>query len=158
MQAGERYAIGIDYGSNSVRCLIVDCFDGREAGVAVWNYRGGEAGVYLSPNNPHVARQCPGDFIDGLTETVPAAIKVALENTPGFTVDKIAGLGVDTTGSTPLPLDEKLQPLAFQERFAENLNAKAWMWKDHSAAAEADFITKAAREMRPEYLKKCGGT
>ncbi len=48
MQAGERYAIGIDYGSNSVRCLIVDCFDGHEAGVSVWNYRGGEAGVYLS--------------------------------------------------------------------------------------------------------------
>ena len=93
MQAGERYAIGIDYGSNSVRCLIVDCFDGREAGVAVWNYRGGEAGVYLAPNNPHVARQCPGDFIDGLTETVPAAIKVALEKTSGFAVDKIAGLG-----------------------------------------------------------------
>ncbi|MBR6324090.1 MAG: ribulokinase, partial [Victivallales bacterium] len=158
MQAGERYAIGIDYGSNSVRCLIVDCFDGHEAGVSVWNYRGGEAGVYLSQNNPHIARQCPVDFTDGLAAVVPAAVKAAVESTPAFAVEKIAGIGVDFTGSTPLPVDEKLQPLAFQERFAENLNAKAWMWKDHSSAAEADFITKKAKEMRPQYLKKCGGT
>ena len=158
MQAGERYAIGIDYGSNSVRCLIVDCFDGHEAGVSVWNYRGGEAGVYLSQNNPHIARQCPIDFTDGLAAVVPAAVKAAVESTPAFAVEKIAGIGVDFTGSTPLPVDEKLQPLAFQERFAENLNAKAWMWKDHSSAAEADFITKKAKEMRPQYLKKCGGT
>ncbi|MBP5671719.1 MAG: ribulokinase [Victivallales bacterium] len=158
MQAGERYAIGVDYGSNSVRCLIVDCFTGHEAGVSVWNYRGGEAGVYLAAGNPHIARQCPGDFIDGLSTVVPAAIKMALETTPDFAVEKVVGIGVDFTGSTPLPLDENLEPLAFQERFKENLNAKAWMWKDHSSAEEADFITKKAREMRPQYLKKCGGT
>ena len=158
MQAGECYAIGIDYGSNSVRCLIVDCFTGQEAGVAVWSYRGGEAGVYLSQNNPHVARQSPDDFIEGLAASVPAAVKAALESTPAFSVEKVVGIGVDFTGSTPLPVDEHLAPLAFQERFAEDLDAKAWMWKDHSSAAEADFITKKAQEMRPEYLKKCGGT
>ena len=105
------YAIGLDYGSNSVRCVVVDCRTGEELGVSVWDYPGGEAGVLTDPDNPHVARQAPADFVNGLTGTVPPALAAAAKH-PGFTADRVIGIGVDTTGSTPIPVDEHLQPLA----------------------------------------------
>ena len=64
---------------------------------------------------------------------------------------------MDTTGSTPLPVDESGEPLAFQKRFAKNPAALAWLWKDHTGVAEAAEITELARKMRPHYLAKCGG-
>lgn len=151
------YTIGLDYGSNSVRCLVVDVADGRELGVAVWTYASGDAGVLTDPANPHVARQSPLDFVEGLRRTVPAALAQAAK-APAFSPAKVIGIGVDTTGSTPIPVDERLQPLAAQPRFAGNLNACAWMWKDHSGMAEAEKITELARQHRPHYLAKCGGT
>jgi L-ribulokinase len=66
-----------------------------------------------------------------------------------FHSEAVVGLGVDTTGSTPLPVDEKGRPLSADDRFADDLNAKAWLWKDHTAHEEAEDITEAAREMRP---------
>jgi L-ribulokinase len=68
------------------------------------------------------------------------------------------GIGVDTTGSTPLPVDAAGTPLAFDKRFAKNLDAMAWLWKDHTGIAEAAEITALAKQMRPQYLAKCGGT
>ncbi|NLB68772.1 MAG: ribulokinase, partial [Lentisphaerae bacterium] len=70
----------------------------------------------------------------------------------------VVGIGVDSTGSTPLPVDEKGVPLSFDEKFADNPNAYAWLWKDHTSFAEADKITKLAEEMKLPYLEKCGGT
>jgi L-ribulokinase len=64
---------------------------------------------------------------------------------------------VDTTGSTPLPVDTDGQPLAFHKEFADNPAALAWLWKDHTGFAEAEEITALAREIRPQYLAKCGG-
>ncbi len=157
MDADRSYAIGLDYGSNSVRCVIVDCRSGEELGQSVWGYPSGTAGVLTDPGNPHVARQSPLDFVAGLTATVLPALERA-SATAGFSPDRIIGIGVDTTGSTPIPVDASMQPLAAQPRFADNLNAMAWMWKDHSAMHEAERITAAAEQMRPEYLAKCGGT
>ena len=75
-----------------------------------------------------------------------------------FSPANIIGIGIDTTGSTPLPVDEQGGPLAFAPRFEGNLNAMAWLWKDHSAMTEAEQITELAQQHRPEYLRRCGGT
>jgi len=72
--------------------------------------------------------------------------------------EQVIGIGVDTTGSTPLPVDANGQPLAFQKKFANNPDEMAWLWKDHTGVAEAAQITKLAKEIRPQYLAKCGGT
>ena len=153
----DAYTIGIDYGSNSVRCVVARVRDGRECGTAVFNYPSGTAGVLTDRKNPHVARQSPADFLLGLEVAVKGALKDAAK-VKGFSVNQVAGIGVDTTGSTPLPVDATLQPLACQKKFAKNLNAQAWMWKDHSSVAEAEAITALAAKMRPHYLAKCGGT
>lgn len=151
------FTIGLDYGSNSVRCVVVDVRDGRELGVSVWDYPSGRAGVLTDPTNPHVARQNPMDFVDGLRHTVPPALAAAAARR-GFRADRVIGIGVDTTGSTPIPVDERLRPIAAIPRWARNLNAQAWMWKDHSGMDEAERITALARQHRPQYLAKCGGT
>ncbi|MFP4229482.1 MAG: ribulokinase, partial [Salinivenus sp.] len=151
------YAIGLDYGTQSVRALIVDVQNGAEIGTGVFSYPSGDGGVYVDPDDPNLARQEPQDYLDGLEESVQKALDDARDH-PGFQPDAVVGLGVDTTGSTPLPVDAEGRSIAFDERFKDDLNAKAWLWKDHTAHAEAEEITETAREMRPEYLGKCGGT
>lgn len=151
------YSLGLDFGTNSVRALIVDVTNGAEVGVAVSNYEQGEAGVIVSAKDPNVARQHPLDHLRGMEKAVAGAIKQA-RRTRGFTPEKIVGIGVDTTGSTPVPVDAEGQPLALNEAFAKNPDAMAWLWKDHTSHAEAAEITALAAKMRPQYLAKCGGT
>jgi L-ribulokinase len=151
------YAIGLDYGTNSVRTLIVDVTNGREVGTAVWGYEHGTEGVILG-NDPNLARQHPADYLKGLEITVKQALVQAKRKVKGFKAEQIIGIGVDTTGSTPLPVDEKGEPLAFKKQFAKNPAAMAWLWKDHTGVAEAEEITALAERIRPHYLAKCGGT
>lgn len=152
-----RYALGLDFGTNSVRALIVDVRTGEEVATAVHDYARGDHGVISDPANPHVARQHPADYHDGLEGCVAAALEMAKAN-PDFAADRIIGVGVDTTGSTPMPVDASGTPLCFKKEFDGNLNALAWLWKDHSSMAEAEKITALAAEHRPEYLRRCGGT
>jgi len=152
-----QYSIGLDYGTNSVRTLIVDTSDGREIATAVWNYEHGEAGVILS-RDPNLARQHPADYIKGTEASVRRALAEAKKKTRGFKPEQVSGIGVDTTGSTPLPVDERGEPLALARRFAKNPAAMAWLWKDHTGVAEAAEITALAQKIRPQYLAKCGGT
>jgi L-ribulokinase len=151
-----KYAIGLDYGTNSVRALVVDARTGEEVGTGVFEYPSGQKGILLSAREPELARQCPGDHLLGLRESVRAALAEAARR-PGFRATDVIGNGVDTTGSTALPVDERGEPLAFQPRFAENLDAQVWLWKDHTGHEEAARITRVAEEMRPQYLAKCGG-
>jgi len=152
-----RYAVGLDYGTNSVRALIVKTANGREVGTAVWGYEHGTAGVILG-RNPNLARQHPADYVKGAEVTIKKALADAKKNTRGFKPEQVVGIGVDTTGSTPIPVDQNGTPLAFDKRFAKNPAAMAWLWKDHTGVAEAAEITGLAKKMRPQYLAKCGGT
>jgi L-ribulokinase len=152
------YSIGLDYGTNSVRCVIVDTANGREVGTCVYNYETGEAGIILDPSDHNVARQNPADYLKGADVTITGAIAQARKTDPKFNPKDVVGIGVDTTGSTPLPVDDKGVPLAMLDRFKGNPNAHAWLWKDHTGYAEAGQITELARQIRPQYLAKCGGT
>jgi L-ribulokinase len=152
-----KYTIGLDYGTNSVRALVVNTANGREVATAVWGYEHGTQGVILS-RDPNLARQHPADYVKGAEVTIKKVLAEARKNVRGFNPGQIVGIGVDTTGSTPLPVDANGQPLAFDKRFAKNPAAMAWLWKDHTGVAEAVEITALARKIRPRYLAKCGGT
>ena len=151
------YTIGLDYGTNSVRCLIVNVANGAEVATAVHEYPSGQAGILLDPADHNLARQNPADYLIGLQETVAQALQQARESDSAFDPANVIGIGVDTTGSTPLPVDAQGNPLALQPDFKDNLNAHAWLWKDHTAHAEAAEITQLAKKDHPEYLAKCGG-
>jgi L-ribulokinase len=152
-----QYTIGLDYGTNSVRALIVNVANGQEVGTAVWGYAHGTAGVILG-RDPNLARQHPADYLQGAESTIREALAAAKKTVKGFSADQVIGIGVDTTGSTPLPVDAQGQPLAFQKKFASNPAAMAWLWKDHTGVEEAAEITALAKKLRPQYLAKCGGT
>jgi L-ribulokinase len=152
-----QYTIGLDYGTNSVRALIVNVANGAEVAAAVWTYSHGTQGVILS-RDPNLARQHPADYVSGAEITIKQALAVAKKAVKGFAPDQVIGIGVDTTGSTPLPVDKEGQPLALSKKFATNPAAMAWLWKDHTGVNEAAEITALAKKMRPQYLAKCGGT
>jgi L-ribulokinase len=153
----KHYTIGLDYGTNSVRALIVNVANGAEVASVVWNYEHGTQGVILA-RNPNLARQHPADYVAGAEITIQQALAAAKKSVKGFSADQVIGIGVDTTGSTPLPVDANGQPLAFNKKFAKNPAAMAWLWKDHTGVAEAAEITALAEKIRPQFLAKCGGT
>ncbi len=151
------YSLGLDFGTNSVRALIVDVSDGAEVATCVHEYERGDAGILLS-NDPNLARQHPADYLAGTEEAVKGAVAQAGDTAPEFEPERIIGIGVDTTGSTPIPVDAEGTPIAFKDELADDLAAMAWLWKDHTSHAEAAEITELASRIRPQYLAKCGGT
>ncbi len=153
----KRYSLGIDYGTNSCRSLLIDLDNGAEVGSTVFNYPSGEMGILLDPKDPHVARQNPQDYLDGLEAVVRGALQQAQANVPGFDAAEVIGIGIDTTGSTPIPVNKDGTPLGLLPEFKNNLNAMVWLWKDHTGYAEAAEITQLAHEMRPNIIAKCGG-
>ena len=151
------FTLGIDFGTNSARALVVRCSDGAALGTCVAGYRSGRDGVLLSPGNPHLARQHPADYLAALEASVRGALRQAAR-APGFSPGKVVGIGVDTTGSSPIPVDRANRPLAFDRRWRGNLAAMCWLWKDHTSWQEAARITEVAARMRPQYIAKCGNT
>jgi L-ribulokinase len=150
------YTIGVDFGTNSVRAVVAGCADGRIVGTRVFTYPSGDQGILLDPRDPHLARQNPADYVLGLDRSVRGALAAAGTD-PAFSRQAVIGIGVDTTGSTPIPVDRQNRPLALDPRWQANLAAHAWLWKDHTGAEEAEAITRAARERAPEYLAPIGG-
>jgi L-ribulokinase len=151
------YTLGIDYGTNSVRALLVRCSDGAEVGSCVVNYPSGQQGILLDSKDHHLARQHPGDYLFGLEKSVKGALAQA-KKVKGFSASAVVGIGVDTTGSSPIPVDKHNVPLALNKKWAKNLAAQCWLWKDHTSWREAAKITELAAAHRPQFIAKCGNT
>ena len=120
-----KYALGLDFGTNSVRALVVDVSNGDEVGTAIFAYPSGQAGILLDPKDTNLARQNPADWILGIETAVPAALAEAKKKVKGFDPASVVGIGVDTTGSTPLPVDRAGKPLALYKELKKNPNAHA---------------------------------
>lgn len=153
-----KYVIGLDFGTNSCRSLIVDVTNGKELASHVFAYPSGKDGIIVDHKDPNLARQNPADYIIGIEVSVKKALQKAKSVKKAFSPKDVIGIGVDTTGSSPLPVDEQGQPLCFKPEFKKNPSAMVWLWKDHTSYNEAAQITDTAKKMRPEYLAKIGGT
>ncbi len=151
-----KYAIGLDFGTNSVRAVLVNVQTGEELATSVFGFPTGKAGIVLDDRDPNLARQHPNDYLVG-TETVVRDVVAQSRGKNGFSPEDVIGIGVDTTGSTPIPVDAAGTPLALKPEFQNYPAAMAWLWKDHTGHSEAVEITELARKMRPQYLAKCGG-
>ena len=152
------FAIGLDFGTNSCRSVIINVDNGEELATSVYSYPSGELGIITDQTDPNVARQNPQDYISGLEFIIKESLSGAERDFPDFDSDNIIGIGVDTTGSTPIPVDVECRPLALNDEFKDNINALVWLWKDHTAYEEAEEITKLANDIRPKFLERCGGT
>lgn len=150
--AQSKYVIGLDYGSDSVRSLIVDVTNGEEVGTAVAYYPRWVEGKYCVPEENQY-RQHPLDYLECLERVV----KEALEMAPAGCAENVVGISFDTTGSTPVLTDEEGTPLALKPEFAENPNAMFVLWKDHTAIKEADEINALAEKSSINYIKYEGG-
>jgi L-ribulokinase len=148
-----RCTIGLDYGTGSVRAVLVSTA-GEEIAAYVFDYPHGTAGVVISDRDPNLARQHPRDYEAGAEAAVKGVLREGEKK--GIRPEDVIGIGVDTTGSTPMPVDQAGMPLAYNPRFQNDVNALAWLWKDHTSHAEAQEITEVGGKLHPEYLAKIG--
>lgn len=147
-----KYTIGVDYGTDSVRALVVNTRTGEEMGTHVFEYPRWKAGLYCDPSRNQF-RQHPLDYLEGL-ET---CIREALKKCPEGVAANVVGISVDTTGSTPVAVNEQGVPLSLTPGFEENSNAMFVLWKDHTALKEADEINELARSWGGEDFTKYEG-
>ncbi|RZK38982.1 MAG: ribulokinase [Pedobacter sp.] len=147
------YVIGVDYGTDSVRSVLVDTSNGKEISSAVFSYPRWQKKLYCNAAINQF-RQHPLDYIEGLTNTITACI----EKAGGKDIAaKVKGISVDTTGSTPIAVNEAGVPLSLTDGFEENPNAMFVLWKDHMATKEANEINAHAKKFDTDYLKYVGG-
>ncbi|MEI7420480.1 MAG: ribulokinase [Prolixibacteraceae bacterium] len=135
-----KYTLGVDYGTDSVRTVLVDASNGNEISNSVFYYPRWKAGKYCDASNNRF-RQHPLDYLEGIEKTITETLAKAPK---GVAADVVA-ISVDTTGSTPVAVDKYGTPLAMLPEFAENPNAMFVLWKDHTGTAEAEEINTLAR-------------
>lgn len=149
----KNFVIGIDYGSDSCRSIIVDANTGKEVGGEVFHYPRWKEKQFCDAQK-NIFRQHPLDYIEGLEYTVKTALGKLSEEVR----KNIRGISIDTTGSTPVAVDSCGVPLALKEEFKNNPNAMFVLWKDHSSTAEADEINHLAKNWGgTDYTKYSGG-
>lgn len=146
------FVIGVDYGTDSVRAVVVDAGDGREVASSVFHYSRWRDGMYCRPELNQF-RQHPRDYLEGLEKTIQDCIRQVGTHVSS----SVKGIAVDTTGSTPVAVDQTGTPLALTSAFEENPNAMFVLWKDHTSTAEAEAINRHAESFDINYLKYVGG-
>jgi len=147
-----KYVIGLDYGSDSARAVVVNAETGEEMASSVKYYPRWMEGKYCVPT-ANQYRQHPQDYVDALEYTV----KDALSKCPAGTAEQVVGIAFDTTGSTPVFTDKNGTPLSLLPEFAENPNAMFVLWKDHTAIKEAQEINDLAAKWDIDYTSYEGG-
>ena len=153
IESNKKYVIGLDFGTDSCRALIVDVRNGDEVATGVSFYPRWKAGLYCDAQSNRY-RQHPLDYIESMTEAVHTALSHLTEEE----IASICGLCFDTTGSTPALTDCNGMPLALNPEFAEEPDAMFILWKDHTAVREAEQINALVKERNLDYLLYEGGT
>jgi L-ribulokinase len=148
----KKLVIGVDYGTDSVRSVLVDTANGNELASSVFNYPRWNKGLYCNAAE-NKFRQHPLDYIEGLEFT----IRTILEADPNASQEVVA-ISIDTTGSTPIAVNKEGIPLSLLNEFSENPNAMFVLWKDHSAIQEADKINALCHSWKIDFTKYSGGT
>lgn len=146
------FVTGVDFGTDSVRTVIVDASSGNEISSSVFYYPRWKDKKYCNPDINQF-RQHPSDYIEGLEYSVKDCIAKA----GAGIAENLKGISVDTTGSTPVAVNEKGTPLSLLPEFAENPNAMFVLWKDHTAVKEAAEINNHAKKFDIDYLQFVGG-
>jgi L-ribulokinase len=142
--------IGIDYGSDSARAVLVDVEDGRIISTVAAVYPRWSEGKYCDPAASSF-RQHPLDYVEVLHKVLNGVLEGC------DCKDEVVGIGVDTTASTPALTDAEGTPLALKEKFADNPDAMFVLWKDHTGIAEAEEIVKVFSRGSVNYCETCGG-
>jgi len=149
----DQFVIGVDYGTDSVRSIIVNARNGKELASSVFYYPRWKQGLYCNAAQNQF-RQHPLDYVEGLEQTIKNCIKIA----GGASVaSAIKAISVDTTGSTPVAVNEAGVPLALTPGFESNPNAMFVLWKDHTGVKEAAEINDHATKVETNYLQYVGG-
>jgi len=137
--------IGADYGTNSARYIVANAITGKIIAEHVYDYEGGEFGIILNPANPVYARQDPNEYFKAFHACMDSILKQLDQK--GFDREDIVGIGTDTTGSTPIPVDSELNPIG-----------NAWLWKDKTSAKVANSFNILVRDpLSTDYTRYTGG-
>lgn len=146
------YVIGVDFGTDSVRSVLLDAANGNEISTSISYYRRWGKGLYCDASKSQF-RQHPLDYIEGMTQTIQDCVKKAGQEI----MQNIKAISIDTTGSTPIAVDAEGTPLALTSGFEENPNAMFLLWKDHTSVKEAAEINMHSKKFNIDYLQFVGG-
>lgn len=155
IKANEHFTLGADFGSDSVRVVILDASNGKVAGSYVSYYKRWGKKLYCN-DKINQFRQHPLDYIESLTEAVNKSLEEANKTCKDIK-EKIRGICIDTTGSTPCLCDKDGMPLSMSEEFKEDPDAMFILWKDHTSVKEAEEINRVAHSNDVDYTKYLGG-
>ena len=147
-----KYVFGVDFGTDSVRSLLVNALNGEEIATSIFFYPRWKNQLFCQPSLNQF-RQHPLDYLEGLTYTIKACLQGLSEEI----IQNIKGISIDTTGSTPVAVDESGTPLSLLPEFADNPNAMFILWKDHTSIEEAEAINNYNRQSNIDYLQYVGG-
>ncbi len=148
----DEFVIGVDFGTDSVRSVLVDARNGNELSASVYHYPRWRDGLFCDPTKNQF-RQHPLDYIEGLQTSIRQCLEAAGANGR----KSVRAISVDTTGSTPIAVDKQGTPLSLNPPFEKNPNAMFVLWKDHTATAEAAEINEHAEKFDTNYLQFVGG-